>query len=147
MIVSEEEHVILPVLWNIRDFDVFFESLVKILELFLQHSSLLRVLKTFQALSKIVCLFGITKSLESTIIVLSPMSFLKFLELSIDIIGLILNNFKSFVINMDTVISLFNVFIKSTKELINFLLKCLTFWRFLEFFIKLSECLSFISFS
>ena len=144
---SEEEHVILPILWHIRHLNVFVESLIKIFELFSHHFSLFGVLELMQALAKILGLFGLTKSLECIVIILSPVRFFKFLELSVDVIGFILDDFNSLVVNVDTVFSLLDMLIKSTKEFINFLCKCFTLWRLLKLFVKLLKLLSLFGFS
>jgi len=109
--ISEEEHIIFPVLWDISDLNVLFDGLIKILELSLESFSFWRSLEIMQALVEGAGLLGLAKILECIFVVVSPVSFFEFFELSINIISLIFNDLNSLIIDVDTVLGFLDVLI------------------------------------
>jgi hypothetical protein len=109
--------------------------------------SLLGVFEFVERFVEVVGFWGLTECFEGIMVVLCPVSLLKFLELLLDIIGLILNDLDTFVVDMDAIVSLLDVCLKGFEEFVNLILEFLTLFRLSEIFVKSSECLSFISFS
>lgn len=69
---SEEEHIFLPLLWDVGDLNVFVDGRIQIMELVFQHHSFFRVFEVMEGFSEGVCLVGVSEVMESFIIFLGP---------------------------------------------------------------------------
>lgn len=61
---SEEEHIFLPLLWDVRNFNVLLKGLVKILELLVESLSFIGLFEVFYAMTNVLCLLGVTEIVE-----------------------------------------------------------------------------------
>jgi len=133
------------VLWDVADLNVIFDSLAEFVKLFIQHLSLVGVFEFVERIVEVVGFFSVTESFEGIFVVLCPVRLLKFLELLLDIIGLILNDLDTFVVDMDAIFSLLDVCLKGFEEFVNLFLEFFTLWRVCKLIIKFFKMLSLFS--
>lgn len=69
---SEEEHIFLPLLWDVGDLNVIVDGHIQLLELVFQKLSFFRVFEVMEGSSEGVCLLGVSEVMESFIIFLGP---------------------------------------------------------------------------
>lgn len=134
--VSEEEHIFLPVLWDVRDFDVLINGLVQFMELLAESLSLMGVLEVLEVMLEIGGLFGVFEVSEGSIVLAWPLGLLEMLELLVDVHKFIFDIFHMGVVDVDTVWSLLDVLLESAEEFVNLLLEILTIFRSHEFSIE-----------
>jgi len=146
---SEEHHVVLhlflPVLWDIGDLDVFLDGLTELMEL-LGTSLGLSGWVPF-GLNEVMEFLGliiVEPGVESLVEVLSPVGGLEVLVLLLDVLGLILSLLEFLVVDVESVLSWLDGFVKSLTEISPLLHELLTLWGGLEFSVKLLEVVGFI---
>jgi len=68
----EKVSVVLPLLWDIRDLDVFLDGMLELFHFLLEHFTLNRLLEVFGFSMDILGLFVVEGSFPATLVGLSP---------------------------------------------------------------------------
>ena len=143
----EEVSVVLPVLWDIGDLDVFLESGIKILELSLKSGPLWRLLELVDGASESLSLWSLESSLMSLVVFHTPLGLANCLVGFTEVVSLLLDGLDTGVIDVDAVWSLLDVLLESLTEFLPVFHQLLTFWRLEELLVEFLESLDLFSLS
>lgn len=125
--------------------DVLLKGFVEILQLFAHLLTLWGLPELLPGLADLGSLLSFSEIVEGLVIFTSPVRLLELLELSIDVVGLSLDDVKSLVVNMDAVVGFLDVLIKGLEEFVDFFIKLLSLGRLGESLVKLTEVLGLFS--
>jgi len=138
-------HVLFPLFWDISDLDVFFDSIIKILQFSAKHFSLSRVFEKFKLFSYFISVFIGGCSFPSGMVSLVPLGAFELLVLVSNIIKLIRDIWDLRVSDVNSSLSLNNRFMESLTEIIPLLHESLSFWGGQEFLIEFLKELNLLS--
>lgn len=124
----EQVLLLLPVLWNISDFDVLFDGMLELYHLLLECLTRSRVLERFESSSDGFSLFVGEGSIIGFSVSLFPTGTLERLVLISDIIKFISDLIKSRVWNVDSGTVLVDVLLKNFTDILPLLDELLALW-------------------
>jgi hypothetical protein len=132
----EKVSLVLQVLWNIRDLDVFSESLVEFFELLLELLPLSGFSELVHGVSEILSLWSFESCFPGGVVRFTPLGILQVHVFVSEIIGLILDFLDTLVVDVKAIWSFFNVLLESLSELQPVAHELLTFWGSEELLIE-----------